>query len=98
MIDQGIVVQAALEPEEIQRQCNVRGGCNFKSTDGLPSTHILEIPYGFIHTTCEDGGSIAGAWIALNGLREGLDIASQIIPEIDQNLVLSLDLYRSSFL
>lgn len=98
MLDHGIVVEAALEPDEIQRHCNVRDGCNFKSTDGLPSTHILEIPYGFIHTTYEGGGSIAGAWIALNGLREGLDIATRIIPEIDQNLNLSLDLYRSSLL
>lgn len=98
MLDHGIVVEAALEPEEIQRHCNVRDGCNFKSTDGLPSTHILEIPYGFIHTTYEGGGTIAGAFIALNGLREGLDIATRIIPEIDKNLNLSLDLYRSSFL
>jgi hypothetical protein len=98
MLDQGIVVEAALEPEEIQRHCNVRNGCTFKSADGLPSTHILEIPYGFIHTTYEGGGSIAGASIALNGLRAGLDIATRIIPEIDQSLNLSLDLYRSSFL
>lgn len=98
MLDQGLVVEAALEPEEIQRHCNVRNGCNFKSAYGLPSTHILEIPYGFIHTTYEGGGSIAGASIALNGLKAGLDIATRIIPEIDQSLNLSLDLYRSSFL
>jgi len=98
MLDQGIVVEAALEPEEVQRHCNVRDGCNFRSTDGLPSTHILEIPYGFIHTTYEGGGSIAGASIALNGLREGLDIATRINSEIDQSLNLSLDLYCSSFL
>ncbi len=98
MLDQGIVVDASLEQEDIQRHCNVRDGCNFNSINGRPSTHIYEKEYPYIHTTYTGGGSALGAPIILNGIERGLAIAARIIPEIDESLSLSLDLYRSSIL
>ena len=96
MLDKGILAEAELRVDEIQRHSNVMDGCNFKSIAGKPSTHIYKIPYGFIHTRMLGGGSVVGAPIVLDGLRAGLDIATRIIPELDKKLSLSLDLYRSS--
>ena len=98
MLDQGIVVDASLEPEDIQRHCNVRDGCNFSSINGRASTHIYETEHPYIHTTHTGGGSVLGAPIVLNGIKRGLAIAARIIPEIDDDLSLALDLYRSSIL
>jgi len=98
MLDRGIITEAELRVDEIQRHSNVMDGCNFKSIAGKPSTHIYKIPYGYIHTRMLGGGSIVCAPIVLDGLREGLDIATRIIQELDKKLSLSLDLYRSSTL
>jgi len=98
MLDQGIVVDASLEQKDIQRHCNVRDECNFNSINGQSSTHIYEKEYPYIHTTYTGGGSALGASSVLSGLRRGLAIAARIIPEIDESLGLSLDLYRSSIL
>jgi hypothetical protein len=96
MLDRGIITEAELRIDEIQRHSNVMDGCSFKSIAGKPSTHIYKIPYGFIHTRMLGGGSIVGAPFVLDGLRAGLDIATRIIPTLDNRLSLSLDLYRSS--
>lgn len=98
MLRSEIIAEAAMELEEIQRHSNVKHGCNFTSIEGRPSTHIFEIPYGFVHATYEGGGSIVDASIVLDGLREGLEIATRIIPKLDEKLRISLDLYRSSTL
>jgi len=96
MLDRGIVVEAALARDQIQCHSNVKHGCNFNSIDGRPSTHIFEVPSPFIHTKFGKAGSIVGASIVLDGLRAGLDIATRIIPELDDRLSLALDLFRSS--
>lgn len=96
MLYRGIVVEAALALDQIQCQSNLKHGCNFNSTDGRPSTHIFEDTSPFIHTKFGRAGSIVGASIVLDGLRSGLDIATRIIPKLDDRLSLALDLFRSS--
>lgn len=98
MLDQGIVVDAMLEREGVQRRCNVKDGCNFNSINGRTSTHVYENDSSYIHTTYIGGDSILGATIVLEGIQTGLALAGRIIPEIDETLSMSLELYRSSIL
>lgn len=98
MLDDDIIVDACLDAQEVQLHSNVENGCTFRSANGRPSTHVLDIPYGYIHETYEGGGCTTNASVVLQGIRKGLIIAATPIKPIDEDLRLALDLYRGSLL